>query len=109
MTMGVFRDLDIEWRGQVVTVTPSNRVLRRIEGQGISLVRMLQRVHEGNPPVSEICYVVSELLRTGGAEVTEDEVYQEAMAAMESDANALAKLAVTVAEAISPVQPDAGN
>ena len=68
--MAVFRDVDMEWRGKTYTVTPSNRLLRRIEGEGISLTHMISRISKGEPPISETCYVVAELLRSGRAGVT---------------------------------------
>lgn len=101
--MSVFRDVDIEWQGRKWTVTPSNRLLRRIEGEGISLSHMITRVAKGEPPVSEVCYVMAELLQSAGAEVTEDEIYGEVMTALANgEERAFADMAVQIVEAISP-------
>lgn len=101
--MAVFRDVDMAWQGKTYTVTPSNRLLRRIEGEGISLTHMISRISKGEPPISETCYVVAELLRSGGADVTEDDVYGEVMTALaEGREDAFANMAVAVVEAISP-------
>lgn len=101
--MAVFRDLDMSWQGKTYTVTPSNRLLRRIEGEVGSLTSMIAKIGAGEPPVSETCYVVAELLKAGGADVNEDEVYGEVMTALANgQEEAFAEMAVSVVEAISP-------
>lgn len=101
--MGVFREIDIEWGGETYHVTPSNRLLRRIEGEGISLAHMITRVSEGQPPISEVCYVMEQLLKTGGAEVSEDEIYDEVMCELsDGKDDAFARMALAIVEAISP-------
>lgn len=105
--MSVFREVTINWGGADYHVTPSNRILRRIEGEGISLTHMISRVAKGEPPVSEVCYVVAEFLKSAGANVTEDDIYGEVMTALaDGDETAFANLAVAVVEAISPQEPD---
>jgi len=73
--MSVFREVDMEWGGETYTVTPSNKVLRRIEGEGISLVHMAERVSKGEPPLSQLAFVIATLLQHGGAKVSEDDIY----------------------------------
>ena len=79
--MSVFREVEMEWGGKSYTVTPSNKLLRRIEGEGISLVHMAERVSRGKPPLSELAYVIATLLQQGGAKVTEDDIYSGLMEA----------------------------
>lgn len=83
----VFRDLNVEWGGRRYVVTPSNRLLRRIEGgpDGVSLIGMSQDAARGQPKMSQIAYVVAVLLQSAGCEVTEDEV----LAAMTDPARAV--------------------
>lgn len=73
--MSVFREVEMGWGGKTYTVTPSNKVLRRIESEGISLVHMAERVAKGEPPLSQLALVIATLLQQGGAKVTEDEIY----------------------------------
>lgn len=101
--MAVFRELDIEWGGKTYSVTPSNRLLRKIEGEGISIAHMMARIGEGKPPVSETCFVMEALLRSAGAEVTEDEIYDDVMTALgNGDDQAFANMAQSIVTAISP-------
>lgn len=106
--MAVFRDVTINWAGNDYVVTPSNRLLRRIEGEGISFTHMISRIANGEPPISEVSFVIAEFLKSAGAKVTEDDIYAEIMAALSrGDGDAFANLAVSVVEAISPQEPDA--
>jgi len=101
--MSVFRDVEIEWGGKSYSVTPSNRLLRKIESEGISLTHMIGRVADGQAPISEVSYVVAEFLKSAGAKVTEDEVYGYIMETMaDGDEDGFATLAVAVVEAITP-------
>ena len=102
--MSIFRDVEIEWKGEAYVFTPSNRLLRRIEGEGISFPRLVDGVASGAPAVAEVCFVVSEFLREAGAkDVDEDEIYNTAMTALaEGDSEAFLKLANVVVEAIAP-------
>lgn len=105
--MAIFRDVTIEWEGETYTVTPSNRLLRKIEGEGISLTHMVQRVASGEPPVSEVAFVTAEFLRSAGAKVSEDDIYKGIMVALsEGDQQAFANLAISIVEAITPTAID---
>lgn len=98
---GVFRDVTIAWNGVDYVVTPSNRLLRRIE-QEVSLTKMTYRIVSGEPPQSEMAYVMAELLKSGGATVTEDEVAQ-AMA--HGSENEVLAMATALLSAITPTAP----
>lgn len=101
--MAVFREIEMKWDGETYVVTPSNRILRRIEGEGISLSHMISRVAEGQPPISEVCFVMAELLNSAGAEVTEDDIYGEVMTELSNgNDKAFANMALAIVEAISP-------
>lgn len=102
--MPVFRDVTMEWGGEVYTITPSNRLLRQIEGQGISLPHMLMRISEGKPPVSEVAFVAQEFLRSAGAKVGEDEIYGECLADLQTGGEGFADLVRAIAEAVSPTE-----
>lgn len=81
MSTGVFHDVDIAWKGETYAFTPSNRLLRKIEGEiaPSTLGSVLQRVASGNPPFSEIAYILSVFLRAAGCraeDCNEDELYR---------------------------------
>lgn len=100
---GVFRELEIDWGGETYRVTPSNRLLRRIEGGGVSFPEIIDSVASGKPKVAQVCFVVSEFLKAAGADVSEDDIYDGAMTALaQGDEKAFINLAAVVVEAIAP-------
>ena len=77
--MSVFRDVIIPYGGVDVIVTPSNKVLRRIEGKGkrddpsFNLVEVIIRVDSGTGAVNNAAFLLAELINATGAQTTEDE------------------------------------
>jgi hypothetical protein len=103
MMGGVFRDVVIAWEGVDYTFTPSNRLLRSIEGQGVNIAKLLQGLGSGDVIVSHLAYVAAAFLRAGGAQVTEDQTYRALMTGKTGEISALAE---AVAAAIVPQGPD---
>lgn len=104
--MSVFRDLEIGYGGENYVLTPSNRMLRRIEA-GLapsSLTDVIARTASGKPPISEISYILAEFLKEAGAEgVDEDEMYGELMSdLLNNEGKVFASLTEVVVQAISP-------
>lgn len=97
----VFRDVTIRFRGQDYVVTPSNRMIRRLESE-VSISRMMMSWAKGEPALGAMCYVLAELLKSAGAKVTEDDVAQEVT---HGGADSIALLGV-VMEALTPSAPD---
>lgn len=85
---GVFNEVEISWKGKTYFFTPSNRLLRRIEGQlaPSSLTDVINRISEGKPPISEAAFIIAEFLKAGGADnsvADEDAIYGEIVADFE--------------------------
>lgn len=97
----VFRDVTIHFRGRDYTVTPSNRMIRRLEND-VSISKMMIAWARGEPLLGAMCYVLAEMLRGAGASVTEDDVLQEVSHAGQ-DGIALLGL---VMEALTPAAPE---
>lgn len=104
--MAVFRDVDIEWGGRSWRVTPSNRLLRRIEAEDVSLQYMLAELQRGRVKLSHLAFVMATTLRDAGADVTEDEMLAEMVA---GDQDAVFRLAQNVLAAIFPVTDAEGK
>ena len=104
----VFNDIKIEWLGETYTFRPTNRLLRRIEGElsPSSLTDVLNRMNAGKPPISETAFIVAKFLEAGGAEpdvADEDRVYGEIMNDFaENDGEGFVALCKTIVIAISP-------
>lgn len=105
--MSVFRDIEMEYGGKSYTVTPSNRLLRKIEGElsPSSLTDMIARIGSAKPPVSEVAFVVAELLKAGGADtVDEDQMYVDLMSdLMTNEGKVFGAMTEAIVVAISPV------
>jgi len=101
--MGVFREVTIEWGGEEYVFTPSNKLLRRIEGQGVNIAVLMHGLAVGPISAPSLAFVASEFLKAGGATVTEDEVFGYIMTASQGQIDAIA---TAVATAITPVEPN---
>jgi hypothetical protein len=73
--MAVIRDVTLTYGGCDYVVTPTNRLMRRIEAEdGINLVQLALDLARAKAKASTLAYVGAELLKAGGAKVTEDDV-----------------------------------
>lgn len=101
---GVFRDVVLMYEGEEVVVTPSLRLLRRIEQADISMADLAIRTQQGRPPVSHLAYVVAAMLQSAGRDVTEDDVYIQLMTS--EDQEAINSLIEAVFTAFAPAVID---
>jgi len=100
----IFRDVAIEWQGRDVVVTPSNRLMRRIEAEdGVNLVQLAIDMSRAKAKTSVLAFVGAELLKAGGAEVTEDDVRAYLMG---SDVKGVKAFLTAVMSAIIPTDDD---
>jgi hypothetical protein len=76
----VGRDVSVSYGGKSYSLSPSNRLLRRIEGEVGSIMEVMSKTASAKPPVSEVAFIVSELLIAAQVpDVDEDVIYQELM------------------------------
>jgi hypothetical protein len=98
----VFRDIDIEWEGEKYVLTPSNRLLRRIEDE-VSLTKLFNDAQGGNLSIFSLSYVVCELLKAAGVKnIDEDAVYGELMADVSAGGEIVMQMVEVIAAAMSP-------
>lgn len=103
--MSVFREIKLVHDGEEYWLTPSNRLLRRIEGEMApsSLTDMITRIGSGKPPVSEVALVVAEFLKAAGAPgVNEDQMYGELMNDLLAGGAVFTAMCEAIVSAISP-------
>lgn len=99
--MSVFREVDITWQGETYTVTPSNKLLRRIERE-VPLVSYLARASR-DTLASETAFILCEFIRSAGGRVDEDEIYEALMADLyESKGQGYFAIAAQLCDAIVP-------
>jgi len=104
--MAIFRDVTITWRDKDYTVTPSMRLMRSIEIGDISLSDIAVRTSQGRPPISHLAFVISKMLQSVGAEISEEEVYSEIL---RGDQSQVQNMIGVVLMAFSPAEDDRGN
>jgi hypothetical protein len=104
--MAIFRDVTITWRGKDYTVTPSMRLMRSIEMGDISLSDIAVRTSQGRPPISHLAFVLSKMLQSVGAEISEEEVYSEIL---RGDQSQVQNMIGVVLMAFSPAEDERGN
>lgn len=104
--MAIFRDVTITWRGKDYTVTPSMRLMRLIEMGDISLSDIAVRTSQGRPPISHLAFVISKMLQSVGAEISEEEVYSEIL---RGDQSQVQNMIGVVLMAFSPAEDERGN
>jgi len=102
----VFRDVDIEWEGEKYVLTPSNRLLRRIEDE-VSLTKLFNEAQNGNLSIFALSYVVCELLKAAGVkDIDEDAVYGDLMVDAASGGEVVMQMVGVIATAMSPPEID---
>lgn len=97
----VFREVEIAWRGETYTVTPSNRLLRKIERE-VSLMPWMAAART-EYRVSETAFILAEFLKSAGVATSEDQIAEEIMAALfDQDVATYGALVSALIEAIVP-------
>lgn len=104
--MAVFREMSIAWKGKEYTFTPSMRLMRSIEMGDISFTDIAVRTSQGRPPISHIAFVLSKMLQSAGANVTDEQVYEELVT---GDQASITDLIGAVLSAFSPSESKPKN
>ena len=94
----VYQDILLEWKGVEYTIKPSMRLMQDIE-QKFSISRVAHRITNGDAPLSHMAAIVGAMLRSAGAEATDDEVFSELM---QGDAQAVQDMAIALISAAFP-------
>lgn len=63
----IFQEIEIEWDGETYTVTPTMRLINKIENE-VSLAKLAYRAQSGDVPMSHVATVFAHLLKAGGCE-----------------------------------------
>ncbi len=98
----IFREVELTWQGEAYTVTPTYRLIQRVE-QRVSIAGLASRIQSGEPPLTQIAFVLAALLNAAGADVDEEDVYTELHAAQ--DAAAVQQMVRVVLTAFTPEVP----
>ncbi len=104
--MAIFRELTIKWKGEEYRFVPSMKLMRSIEMGDISFTDIAVRTSQGRPPVSHIAFVLSKMLQSAGAKVTDEQVYEELVTGDQESITSLISLVLT---SFSPSETKAKN
>lgn len=112
--MGVFRDVSLTVGGVDHVVTPSNRLLRRIEMKGkaenprFNLVEVLFFLQTSAGSMPDMAFILSELVTASGAKMSEDEALAAIVAMEVDDLQSLkASLCACIMPEVDEKKPDA--
>lgn len=118
MTKGVFREVVLTFQDRDYVVTPSNKLLRRIDAElsPQSLFGVLGAMDGKNVPLPALALIIQQLLNAGGGNFTEDDILAELLSdvehnrgegirpLVESIAQCLAVEGVSAKNSVSPSQ-----
>ena len=104
--MAIFRELTIKWNGEEYKFVPSMRLMRSIEMGDISFTDIAVRTSQGRPPISHIAFVLSKMLQSAGAKVTDEQVYEELVT---GDQGSITDLITLVLTSFSPTEDKSKN
>jgi hypothetical protein len=104
--MAIFRELTIKWKGEEYRFVPSMKLMRSIEMGDISFTDIAVRTSQGRPPVSHISFVLSKMLQSAGAKVTDEQVYEELVTGDQESITSLISLVLT---SFSPTENKSKN
>ncbi len=82
----VFQEIEIQWEGKAYKVTPTYRMIQRIE-QTISIANLAARVGAGEAPLSQLADILSIALREAGCK-SDSAKAEEIFAAINNDEDA---------------------
>ncbi len=98
----IYQEIELEWEGVSYTVTPTYRLIQRLE-QRISLAGLLHKVSSEAPPLSQLADLLEMVLRAAGCKA-KSAAAEEINAQMYHDDNAeiLVRAASSVLMALLP-------
>lgn len=104
--MAIFRELTIKWKGEEYKFVPSMRLMRSIEMGDISFTDIAVRTSQGRPPISHIAFVLSKMLQSAGAKITDEQVYEELVTGNQASITDLISIVLT---SFSPSEDNSKN
>lgn len=103
----VYREVELEWKGETYKVTPSYRLIQEIE-QRVSISMVITGIAAAQPKLSQVAFVLASLLRAARCkDADEEEIYDVLHSALfhGGDKDLFTRLCVVVSEAFAPQRP----
>ncbi len=103
----IYDQITLSWEGKDVIVQPTFRMVQRIESRGISIYGVYQSIANGEPRVTQVAEIISELLVSGGAKsATPEKVYQRIVYSPDEE---WARISHAIGAVFMPRDPRSGN
>lgn len=103
----IYDQITLSWEDKEVTVRPTFRMVQRIESRGISIFGVYQSITRGEPRVTQVAEIISELLTSGGVKsATPEKVYQRIVHSGEGEWESISHAILAV---FMPRDPRSGN
>lgn len=74
--MAINKKLELYWKGKPYPIIINMRMVDDIESQGINLIKMQDQLNRGDVRFSHAAKLISILLNFGGADVSQDQVWE---------------------------------
>ena len=105
---GVFRDIELVYKGEAYTFTPTIRTMRGIEQTcEVSLSGMVMRATRGEFPMFDVAITYAAMLRAAGcASADEDAVFLEMGSQSDTNPDGMSAYLDVIIRAISPPEMD---
>lgn len=110
--MSVFREVTIEFGGEEYRFTPSNKLMRRIDGELFpqTLFGVLNQMDGQQAPLPALALIISMMLNEGGGEFTEDDILKELYDdILNNNGNGVRPLVESIAACITMPDAPEGN
>ncbi len=103
--MTLFRETTITWDGTDYKFVPSMKLLREIEGEGISIMSVAYQVSQGRPQASHMAYIMARCLFAAGAVVSEEFIFAYLSGLEQENQKSAMELYQQLMIAITPTPP----
>lgn len=103
----IYKEIVLRWRNEDYTVQPSFAMAQKIESRGVSIMGVIDKIHRGEPPATQIAVILAHMLQSGGAKTaTPERVYELVTAA---DTEEWLWITTAITTAFIPTEPEPGN
>lgn len=103
----IYKEIVLAWRGEEYTVQPSFQMAQKIESRGVSIMGVIDKIHRGEPPATQIAEILAHMLQSGGAKTaTPERVYE---LVVKADTKEWLRITTAITIAFMPTEPDSGN
>lgn len=103
----IYKEIVLAWRGEEYTIQPSFKMAQKIEARGVSIMGVIDKIHRGEPPATQIAEILAHMLQSGGAKSATPERLYELVT--KADTGEWLRITTAITIAFIPMEPESGN